>query len=635
MRIGAIIQARVSSTRLPGKILKELPSGSGITVLEHVIRRLKRSKKLDDIIIATTFEPGSGRIVKVAKKEKVKFFKGDTKNVLSRYYLAAKKNGLDLIVRITSDCPCCAPEVVDLIIEKHLAAKVDYTSNTLKRTYPLGLNAEVFSFDTLEKAYKMAKEDYDKEHVTPYIYRNPSKFSIKQVKSPPSLNAPGIRITLDTQEDYALLCEVFNSLYYKNKHFTAYDIVHLFKEKPWLNLINGKVVQKKFYANLKSELKELAKISEVQGLKKAKGFITKCSSGAKAKNHEKKPAAMDGIDTRLGKPLDIVSFKSDVVNNFSSHVSKIKSIRKTLFKSKRLQNVTKCPVCGASSKNSTFATDVYGGRFHECQGCTHCYLINRPGKSELKNFYTRNARYALTYTSRDKKALSIRLRDVVRPKAEWTVEKFKKLYGRKPRTILDVGAGAGHFVHVCREMGMDAHGIELSKSCIQFSKKIFDIDLEPKDFVSSWKDFSGIDIVTFWGVIEHTPNPVELLKAAHKLLRKHKDGLVVTEVPRWDSLSTMVQRLFPDSVVRHLDPLGHVSLFTDRSLSAAFEKSSFLPVSRWYFGMDAYELLIQLANMTGEGRIMQKASKHINDIQGEVDNNLLSDIIVLAGKPIR
>lgn len=242
--IGAIIQARFSSTRLPGKILKKLPRGSDVTALEQVIRRLKRSKRLDDIIIATTNEKKASGIVKIAKKEGVKYFRGDTKNVLSRYYLAARKNSLDIVVRITSDCPCIDPEIVDMTIKRHMDEDADYTSNSLKISYPRGLDVEVFGFDALERAYRNADKGYEKEHVTPYMYKNPKIFKIVNIKAPKTLYAPGIRITLDTQKDYELLCAVFDSLYFKNKFFSAYDIIKLFKEKPWLKLINQNVVQK-------------------------------------------------------------------------------------------------------------------------------------------------------------------------------------------------------------------------------------------------------------------------------------------------------------------------------------------------------------------------------------------------------
>ena len=271
--IGAIIQARISSTRLPGKILKELPYGSGITVLEQVVNRLKKSKKLNDIIIATTTEKIDDEITTIAKKEEVKFFKGSKENVLSRYYLTAKENNLDIIVRVTSDCPCIDADITDLTIDDHINKMADYTTNSLIRTYPHGLDVEVFNFNALEKSYKNATKDYEKEHVTPYINRNPKIFKINEVKAPQELYAPDIRITLDTEEDYALLCAVFDYLYPKNKYFNAYDIVNLFNKKPWLKLINKKIIQKKIFNTLEEELEEAMKILDLQNLNKARNFI--------------------------------------------------------------------------------------------------------------------------------------------------------------------------------------------------------------------------------------------------------------------------------------------------------------------------------------------------------------------------
>lgn len=273
MKIVAIVQARTSSTRLANKILKKLPYSSDITCLSQVIKRLKKSKKLMDIIIATTKEKEDNEIINIVKKEDVKFFRGSKENVLSRYYFAAKGNDIDIIIRVTSDCPCIDAEIIDLTIDDHINKMADYTANSLIRTYPHGLDVEVFNFNTLEKAHKNSTKDYEKEHVTPYINRNPQIFKINEIKAPQELYAPDIRVTLDTEEDYALLCVVFEYLYNKNKYFNAYDIINLFKEKPWLKLINKKILQKKIFNTLKEELEEAVKILDLQELKRARDFL--------------------------------------------------------------------------------------------------------------------------------------------------------------------------------------------------------------------------------------------------------------------------------------------------------------------------------------------------------------------------
>ncbi len=272
MSTGAIIQARTTSARLPGKVLKELPYGSGVTVLEQVIRRLKKSKSVDMIIVATTANGEDDAIVAISEKEEVGHFRGSEKDVLSRYYHAAKKNSVDTVVRITSDCPCVDPEVVDAVIHSRLTRGVDYASNSLERSYPHGLDVEVFTLDSLERAFKEASEDFEKEHVTPYIYRS-GKFSVGKVEAPARYRRPDIRITLDTREDYILLCAVYGFLYDEDPSFGAGPIIALFDAKPWLSAINGAVVQKKIFSSLEEELSEAEKILDLQDLARARDYL--------------------------------------------------------------------------------------------------------------------------------------------------------------------------------------------------------------------------------------------------------------------------------------------------------------------------------------------------------------------------
>ncbi|HBR18405.1 MAG TPA: acylneuraminate cytidylyltransferase [Deltaproteobacteria bacterium] len=276
MKIGAIIQARASSTRLPGKVLMELPYNSGITVLQQVIRRLKKANKINEIIVATTVDKEDDRIVDVANLEMVKWFRGSKDNVLERYYLAAKENKLDVIVRLTSDCPCIDPEIVDNVIEEHLEKHADYTSNVLIRTFPHGMDTEIINFNALEVAHQEAKSDYEKEHVMPYIYKTKSMmFKIAGVEAAQEFNAPDIRVTLDTNDDYILLCAVFDYLYPKDNLFKIKDIVNLFHEKPWLKLINKKVLQKKMFDTFEDEMEEALKVLDLQELKQVKVFLEK------------------------------------------------------------------------------------------------------------------------------------------------------------------------------------------------------------------------------------------------------------------------------------------------------------------------------------------------------------------------
>ena len=229
---------------------------------------------LNEIIIATTTDENDKKIINIAEKEKVIWFKGSKEDVLERYYLAAKENNLDIVVRITSDCPCIDPDIIDMIVENHLDVKADYTSNSLVKTFPRGLDVEVINFETLQKAYFEASDEFEKEHVTPYIYKTkPELFKINVINAKNELKAPDIRITLDTEEDYALLCAVFDYLYHKNVFFNSNDIIDLFNQKPWLKIINKKIVQKKVFNTLDEEIIEAKKILDFQELNRAKKIL--------------------------------------------------------------------------------------------------------------------------------------------------------------------------------------------------------------------------------------------------------------------------------------------------------------------------------------------------------------------------
>ena len=273
MKIGAIIQARTSSTRLPGKVLKYLPYNSKVTVLGQVIRRLKKSSLLDMIIVATSTDIIDERIVDIAVKENVSYFRGSKDNVLERYYTAAKEFNLDIVVRITSDCPCVDPLIVDLLVRSHLESDSDYTSNTLVRTFPVGLDVEVVNFNSLKRCYRIVELDLDKEHVTTFICRNPDLFKTDNIRAIDDWYGPEIRITLDTIDDYILLCAIFDYLYDFDNFFKAEDILNLFDEKPWLKLINNRILAKKSFNNFDDELLEALKLLELQELYRIKKLL--------------------------------------------------------------------------------------------------------------------------------------------------------------------------------------------------------------------------------------------------------------------------------------------------------------------------------------------------------------------------
>jgi len=243
MRIVATVQARMGSTRLPGKTLKPI---CGKPMLELLVERLKRSK-VDDIIIATTVAGTDEVISDLAAEWGVKAFRGSEEDVLSRVLSAAEAFGADMIVEITGDCPLLDPEVVDRCIDCFLANDFDYVSNVVQRTYPRGLDTQVFPVAVLQEVSRKTNDPADREHVSLYIYEHPDEYRLGHVLAPPELTNPDMRWCVDTIEDFQLVEGVYEMLYPTNPEFTSLDVMNLLDERPELAAVNAGISQKKVH----------------------------------------------------------------------------------------------------------------------------------------------------------------------------------------------------------------------------------------------------------------------------------------------------------------------------------------------------------------------------------------------------
>jgi len=236
----AIIQARTGSTRLPGKVLMDI---AGEPMLARVMERAGRARTLDEIVVATTTETADDPIVSLCEDRGWEFFRGSESDVLDRYYRAAREYGAETIVRITSDCPLIDAGVTDKTVREFLdrSPTVDYASNIFPiRTYPRGLDTEVFSSGTLEHLWTLDKDPASREHVTLYLQKNPGKFSIHNVRNDEDLSSH--RWTVDTIEDYRFVTHVYSTM--TEKDFTWRDVLRLLGERPDLVEINRHVKQK-------------------------------------------------------------------------------------------------------------------------------------------------------------------------------------------------------------------------------------------------------------------------------------------------------------------------------------------------------------------------------------------------------
>ncbi|WP_339179798.1 glycosyltransferase family protein [Oceanobacillus sp. FSL W7-1293] len=241
MKILAIIQARMGSTRLPGKVLKKILDKP---LLEYQIERLRKCQTLDQIVIATTTKVADKPLVDFCQSLGVSYYRGSEEDVLSRYYEAATLYDGDVIVRLTSDCPIIDPEVVDKVVTSYLNNPVyDYVSNTLERSYPRGLDTSLITYSSLKEAYHKADDNLDREHVTRYIYNRPNEYDLLNISN--DKNASHHRWTVDTNEDFRLITKIIESLYPVNPDFVLADMLHLLNENPDWVKINKHIEQKK------------------------------------------------------------------------------------------------------------------------------------------------------------------------------------------------------------------------------------------------------------------------------------------------------------------------------------------------------------------------------------------------------
>jgi spore coat polysaccharide biosynthesis protein SpsF len=235
----AIIQARMSSTRLPGKVLLDL---AGEPMLARVVERTRQAKRIDRVVVATTIEREDEPIVELCRSRGWSVSRGSRDDVLDRYYQAAVADRADPIVRITSDCPVIDPEIIGCVVSR-LEGGVDYASNiNPRRTFPRGLDVEVFTFAALSTAWREDREPSGREHVTPFLYRHPERFRIALVESDRPETA-GHRWSVDTPEDYELMRRIAE--HFGNHEFGWLDVLELLKRHSDWAEINRHIEQKR------------------------------------------------------------------------------------------------------------------------------------------------------------------------------------------------------------------------------------------------------------------------------------------------------------------------------------------------------------------------------------------------------
>jgi spore coat polysaccharide biosynthesis protein SpsF len=245
----AILQARVSSSRLPGKVLKPL---IGQPMILRQIERIRRAALIDRLVLATSLDPSDDPLVDLAGRHDIPAYRGPLDDVLARFMGAAQPHRPDWVVRLTGDCPLADPQVIDQVIEETLAAGADYGSNAIAPTYPDGLDVEVVRYGVLEAIAQEPRTTAEREHVTLAIHHQPERFKLHSVTRTPDLSH--FRWTVDNPEDFELVQQIYEALYPANPDFTTADVLALLSRHPeWLELNAGLIRNEGLAKSLKQE----------------------------------------------------------------------------------------------------------------------------------------------------------------------------------------------------------------------------------------------------------------------------------------------------------------------------------------------------------------------------------------------
>lgn len=239
-KVVAIIEARMTSSRLPGKVLMK---AAGKSMLEHMINRVRNVSRIDEIVVATTTNQTDDPIEALAKLLGVSYFRGSEDNVMERVLDAGKHANANIIVELTGDCPIIDPSIISLVLNTYLHNESSYVSNAHIRSYPDGMDVQVFSLDVLQQSYELVTTDLEREHVSLHIRNHPELFLHTHIVAPDNLFWPELGLTLDEKDDFELLKKIIEA-FKPNQLFTCMDVITLLKENPiWLE-INKCVVRK-------------------------------------------------------------------------------------------------------------------------------------------------------------------------------------------------------------------------------------------------------------------------------------------------------------------------------------------------------------------------------------------------------
>lgn len=335
------------------------------------------------------------------------------------------------------------------------------------------------------------------------------------------------------------------------------------------------------------------------------------------------------LEVTTGKPLDVVGLKNTSLDDLRSYAATLAATADRLYLGDAaLHPVSHCPCCHRATDDASEALQIFGVAYRRCASCGHAFVSPRPDERTANAVFAESDDHSQLYVDPD--TLEVRLAQVIAPKLAWSLRVYETAVGGAPHDCLDVGAGGGHFVEGLRRHGVTAEGFELSRNSRAFAKRAFGLELSGDDFLTAPP--SQCNLITMWGLLEYTPEPRKFLARARERLTPG-DGLLVAEVPRFNAIGTVVQDMNPQSVARHMDPTSHLNCFSDASLATALVEEGFRPVAVWYFGLDAYELMVQVALRLGGQEAFVQLADMIPALQAACDAGRQCDDLIVAAIP--
>jgi len=330
-----------------------------------------------------------------------------------------------------------------------------------------------------------------------------------------------------------------------------------------------------------------------------------------------------------GKPLDVMRLKQTTLKDLRDYAAFLAQTAQRLHaQDVQKKEIKQCPCCHTLITDPEEVLRIFDIAYVRCSACGHVFVGIQPDLQQVNSLFEDSADHSQIYI--DPGTLEVRLSQVIVPKVNWVLETYQQVIGDTPTTCIDVGAGGGHFVAGMHRQVIKSMGFELSHTSRAFAKQAFDVELIGEDFLAADTNFANM--VTMWGLLEYTPEPRRFIEKARKLLHPNH-GLLVVEVPRFDALGTVAQAENPQNIARHMDPTSHPNCFSDSSLATALVETGFRPVAVWYFGMDAYELLVQLAMRLNNPQVLEDLGDMIPALQASCDLGRQCDNLIMAAIP--